>query len=138
MKQITEDYCSFEIVKLLKEKGFDANIYTCYTDCEFPEFLTMIDYVVQGEEYERSNFESRNLIQAPTHQMTLKWLREVHDLHIIIYPWQADNEEKAIHWCCTVYRSFAHLGNDVYTNETPKSYEEAVEAAILYILKNLI
>ena len=25
MKQITEDYCNFEIAKLLKEKGFDAD-----------------------------------------------------------------------------------------------------------------
>lgn len=27
MKQITEDYCSFEIAKLLKEKGFDGEVY---------------------------------------------------------------------------------------------------------------
>ena len=26
MKQITEDYCSYEIAKLLKEKGFDIPV----------------------------------------------------------------------------------------------------------------
>ena len=32
MKQITEDYCSFEIAQLLEEKGFtsDNNCHTAY------------------------------------------------------------------------------------------------------------
>lgn len=127
-KQITEDYVSYEIAKLLKEKGFDGRENHCHAGY-FNENL--IDYTLFG-------FCDGEITLAPTMQMALKWLREVHDLHIVVYPWQADNEEKAIHWCCTVYKAFAHLGNDVYTNETPKSYEEAVEAAILYVLKNLI
>jgi len=132
MKQITEDYCSFEIAKLLKEKGVDfIDCVTYYCEDKPKE----VNYSFCGET--NSTWEKR-CCQAPTHQMTLKWLREVHDLHIIVYPWQADNEEKASHWCCTVYRAFAHLGNDVYTNETPKSYEEAVEAALKYTLENLI
>lgn len=118
---ITEDYVSYEIAKLLKEKGFEQ------IGCEKR-------YNLQGDLV--SGFAYGPV--APTHQMALKWLREVYDLHIIVYPWQADNEEKAIHWCCTVYKAFAHLGNDVYTNETPKYYEEAIETALLYVLKNLI
>ena len=129
-KQITEDFVSFEIAKLLKEKGFDERGLCVYT-VEEERFYTFGDWV-------ENSCLLPNLISAPTHQMALKWLREVYDLHIIVYPWQADNEEKAIHWCCTVYKAFAHLGNDVYTNETPKSYEQAVEAALDYVLKNLI
>lgn len=30
------------------------------------------------------------------------------------------------------------MGNEKYTNETPKSYEDAVEAALKYTLENLI
>ena len=30
MKQITEDYCSFEIAQLLKEKGFDGKKSYCF------------------------------------------------------------------------------------------------------------
>ena len=29
---ITEDYCSFEVAKLLKEKGFDETCYQKYDD----------------------------------------------------------------------------------------------------------
>lgn len=131
MKQITEEYCSFEVAKLLKEKGFNENCHALY-DVNTKQ----IDIKNVGDVFNNKQWE--NYISAPSQSLALKWLSEVHDLHIIVYPWQADNEEKAIHWCCTVYKSFAHLGNDVYTNETPKSYEEAVEAALLYVLKNLI
>jgi hypothetical protein len=124
-KQITEDYCSFEIAQLLKEKGFDVPCRQAYFNG------SLVDYTLYG-------FCDGELLDCPSQSLALKWLREVHDLHIVVYPWQADNEEKAIHWCCTVYKSFAHLGNDVYTNETPKSYEQAVEAALKYILENLI
>ena len=31
---ITEDYVSFEIAKLLKEKGFSEPCYTCYLNKE--------------------------------------------------------------------------------------------------------
>lgn len=130
MKQITEDYVSFEIAQLLEEKGFDE-LSTVFYNEDGTDLIELYDY----EPLRNSEISGYARV---TQSLALKWLREVHDLHIIVYPWQADNEEKAIHWCCTVYKSFAHLGNDVYTNETPKSYEEAVEAALLYVLKNLI
>ena len=116
---------SYETAVLLKEKGFDIPCRQAYFNG------SLVDYTMYG-------FCDGELIDCPSQSLALKWLREVHDLHIVVYPWQADNEEKAIHWCCTVYKAFAHLGNDVYTNETPKSYEQAVEAALDYVLKNLI
>lgn len=139
MKQITEDFVSYEIAKLLKEKGFDSNMYTCYTDCEFPEFLTMIDYVVQGEEYERSNFESHNLIQAPTYQMALKWLREVHK--IFIEPFVAIDLNGEYHYCFRLLNSICKdilEPKDLVRIGFKDTYEEAVEVALLYVLKNLI
>ena len=53
MIMITEDYCSFEVAKLLKEKGFDYKGF---------------DYI---------DFEGEVIRQdRPTHQMAMKWLRE--------------------------------------------------------------
>ena len=133
IEQIKEDYVSFEIAKLLKEKEFKEIVQSLWVGKD--EYHYISTESIKPDDY---NSGGTCLYSAPTHQMALKWLREVHDLHIVVYPWQADNEEKAIHWCCTVYKSFAHLGNDVYTNETPKSYEQAVEAALKYTLENLI
>ena len=123
---ITEDYVSFETAKLLKEKGFEGRMHTFYTE--------------EGTDIESSYVVPSNFfpIYRPTLQMAMKWLREEYDLHIIAYPWRANKEERAIHWCCRVYKSFNLFGYERYTNETPKSYEEACEAAIKYCLNNLI
>jgi len=122
MIQITEDYVSFEVAKLLKEKGFDERCYKKYNS--------------NGDLFDSTEFTYGP--KAPTIQMAMKWLREIYDLHIIAYPWRANKEERATHWCCQVYKSFNLLGYEKYTNETPKSYEEACEAAIKYSLENLI
>jgi len=124
---IKEDYVSFETAKLLKEKGFDEKTMTYYED-----------KILCNGDWCKWNRSPLGHTAAPTHQMAMKWLREVYDLHIISYPYKVDNEEKANHWCCEVYKSFNLLGYEKYINETPKSYEEAVEAALKYSLENLI
>ena len=124
----TEDYVSFETAKLLKEMGFDADI-TTYRD----DFIQHGSIVVPLQET-----LSKDRIKTPTLQMAMKWLRETHDLHIIAYPWKTDKEKIATHWCCKVYKSFNLLGCEKYTDETPKSYEQACESAIKYCLTELI
>lgn len=126
MAAITEDYVSFETAKLLKEKGFDEYCRASYDlgNGELSQFVC--------------HCYGDNRIQAPTLQMAMKWLREVHDLHIIVSPYKVGKEEKAFHWCCEVYKSFNLLGCRIYANETPKSYEEGVEIAIKYCLEHLI
>ena len=61
---ITEDYVSFEIAKLLEEKGFDEKISSYYED----------NTLCLGEwfEWNRSPFGE---IAAPSHAMAMKWLR---------------------------------------------------------------
>ena len=129
---IKEAYCSYEVSKLLKEKGFDACVYTCYSVEEYPQFMTMVDYVVQDEIYERFGKDCC-LIQAPTHQMAMAWLREVHNIHCTI----------DIGYCGkAVYFSniFSTKKSGALYNETGyyNSYEEAVETALKYTLENLI
>ena len=110
---IQEDYCSFEVAKLLKEKGFDYKGF---------------DYI---------DFEGEVIRQdRPTHQMAMKWLREIHKLHITIL-WDCG--------ACIGKNSFCyHI--DRIDNYEDKGYnkigfdsnEEAVEAALKYSLENLI
>lgn len=68
MATITEDYVSFEVAKLLKEKGFDVD------ECEV--HYDMLDHT----QYEI------------TIQMAMKWLREVHNIDISIIPLRSNKE----------------------------------------------
>lgn len=125
---ITEDYVSFETAKLLKEKGFNG-LCTAYYDC----FTT--DNFHCG--YEPTDFNSidtkiRNIVAAPTIQMAVKWLREVHNLFIGI-------EYVNIAGLGFTYQAIISKLNDYYNYCIhKKSYDEACEAAIKYCLENLI
>jgi hypothetical protein len=133
MKQITEDYVSFEVAKLLKEKGFDGrenHVHQGY----FNENL--IDYTLFG-------FCDGEILLAPTLQMALKWLREIHKIHINL----------DIHWLHFANRNgwmyvierILDNGVDYVDSKGDSSdltffstYEEACERAIKYVLENLI
>lgn len=65
---ITEDYVSFEVAKLLKEKGFDEPVKHFY----FINGTFANDLAITKNSYTRH-------YAAPTIQMALKWLREVHN-----------------------------------------------------------
>ena len=111
-----EDFVPFEIAKKLKEKGFDYQGF---------------DYI---------DFEGEVIRQdRPTHQMAMKWLREEKNVLIYVYPvidlpvkndytfhWRWDGKKK-IH-------SAPHIGD----KHNYESYEKAVEAALKYVLENLI
>lgn len=117
---VKEDYVSFETAKLLEEKGFDWN-------CESKRFYPEPDY------YQ----ESPNGVSAPTLQMVMKWLREVHNLFIEIMV--GDNDGR-------IWYDFdvINIGKKdmpiVPIDDTVelKTYEEACEVAIKYCLENLI
>lgn len=118
--KITEDYVSFEVAKLLKEKGFDGQ-------------CVMFKNIVKKTFGTTWNTESKCRIPIPTHQMACKWLREVHKIDIEIfvtykneiphYQWRIEclnNQDTIVETLCCI------------------TYEKAVEAAIKYTLENLI
>lgn len=119
---IIEDYCSYEVAKLLKEKGFDW-------ECEH--------VIWEGADDNYENYDKA--IPNPTHQMAMKWLREVYKLSI--EPYSIAIEENRIGYayaicsCKTGLEIFAER----WDGKNPfVSYEKAVEAACIYALKNLI
>ena len=113
---IKEDYVSFEVAKLLEEKGFNEPCYTCYLNKE----LSHYDYL-------STNFELiDNAFSAPTLQMACKWLREVHNIYIWVQP---NSCKEGLH--------DAHV-KDTWAGIGYKSYEEAVEVALKYCLEHLI
>ena len=127
---ITEDFVSFNVAKLLKEKGFNVPVWTRYEDDEDKD-------VIFGDKYNWNN-SPMGQTSAPTLQMVMKWLREVHKLAFIISPqWAEGDMRNPCRWYWEI-RGLEDIGLDVYSNPLCNTYEEAVEAACLYSLKNLI
>ena len=125
---IKEDYVSFEIAKLLKEKGFP------FPSTNFEDWVCcMYD---ENQNIHWGSYD-KNWYFRITHQMAMKWLREVHNIFIVIEPHMYDyiNEKNSS------YVTSLWQGDNYYENITSKdypAYEEAVEATLKYALENLI
>lgn len=130
---ITEDYISFELAKLLKEKGFDE---VCY-----------LGYNKNGEYVPTSNRCNSKIIQpdfcficCPTLQMAKKWLKIVHNIGIFPSTYtfsNADGSEEYHPYGCAVIdlKTYELLTNNIFPRGTE---EDTVEEAIKFCLKNLI
>ncbi len=132
---ITEDYASFELAKLLKKKGFDIPVnYEYHYKITIPQFHK-IKHNFNGIEYHNCSSE---WYSAPTLQMTCKYLREKYNIYINIQPDFPSDKGYKICWCWST--SILHencisvKGHQCYI----ETYEEAVEAALKYVLENLI
>lgn len=119
---IGEDYCSYEIAKLLKEKGFDGYDWCC--SHVYTSWQMLINGIPANDD--------DDFTYAPTHQMAMKWLREN---NIIITPqpeyFSCDRCES---WGIDIWAfgNYKKLPGDFPT------YEEAVEAALHWTLENLL
>ena len=117
MATITEDYVSYEVAKLLKEKGFDKD----WVDGSIEKFL--------------NGTEGYSL---PTLAIAMKWLRLEHN--IVVEPFIRE-DTKYVWYIYRIETKFnkKHLvfcwGSK---NIKYKRYEQAVEAALKYTLENLI
>ena len=130
---VTEDYVSFETAKLLKEKGAYFDTDRVYTSIGRAWEINMKQFKKQFD-YEVSNY-----IQRPTLQMALKWLREVHK--IFVEPIVAIDLNGEYHYCFRLLNSICKdilEPKDLVRIGFKDTYEEAVEVALLYALKNLI
>lgn len=128
-KEINEDYVSFEIAKLLVEKGFKENLGVHYS--------AFGDLIQEG----KYNWK----YPAPTVQMAMKWIRENFLFHFVITPNFGDVEvspgqweDSLIGWSFIIVE--LSTGSTITTGiqKYAISYESAVEAALDYCLKNLI
>jgi len=120
---ITEDYCSFEIAKLLKAKGFDEKTLSYYED----------NVLCHGDWFEW-NRSPLGHIAAPTHQMAMKWLREIHKLFIMILLLEKEEGNYGYTVEKIGSREFISTSGNISYDTT----EDAVEAALKYTLENLI
>lgn len=123
---IQEAYISFETAKLLKEKGFDGACTKTYIQGSGAPIILSVDV---------GTVLCDNEVYAPTQQMAMRWLREVHNLFVLIntqHHYVAGNKDKTFFdWYYLVeFVTDEHkiLKESGFFNF--KSYEEAVEAGI--------
>ena len=117
MTTITEDYVSFETAKLLKEKGFDEPV------TELNKLLFK---------------EGEKPVLKITHQKAMKWLREVHNIHISVYIFNRELPITNIPMYTCDIATEKLSSQQGHLRGIWKSYETACEAAIKYCLENLI
>jgi len=123
---IQERYCSFEVAKLLKEKGFNEEVRTYYQfDNETRE-----TELIHDDRLDTPNLWSGDYVSAPTHQMAMDWLNETHNIFLIIEPY-SDTSCYFSLWQGDIYRE------NPLKKDFP-SYGETVEAALKYCLTELI
>ena len=124
---ITEDYCDFETAKLLKDKGFDEPCYACYIEDE----ISYYDYCSANHEL------IEEVVAAPTLQMAMKWLREVHSIEVHI-SLSALNSDGSREYMFDVFFTNERYLEPSKTKAGFGCYEEAARAAIKYCLENLM
>ena len=116
---IEEAYVSFETAKLLKNKGFDVPCKSYYSKA---------GAIRNIGNYCNTLLNAIKSISAPTQQMAMRWLREVHGIHIII-----DYSPAFKEYSFDISEIDKLMNGYIYD-----TYEEAAEAAIKYCLENLI
>ena len=124
-----EEYVSFEVARLLKDKGFDQNCATYYLD---------------GQVWRHYHSEvipkGKQIYAAPTQAMAMKFLREVHKIHIVAEPCLGEGFDDTLYfnrWFWTILKEEGEYKPIRKIDEFP-TYEQACEAAIKYCLENLM
>lgn len=120
-----EAYCSFEVAKLLKKKGFD----------EPTRMLYDIDILKEGARVDNWNgITSFDYASAPTLQVAQRWLRE-RKIHANAIQQGNYNDFSEYYSWIVATNGTIHRNSCVSEKLT---HEEAIEAALKYCLENLI
>jgi hypothetical protein len=127
-----EAYVSYEVAKLLKEKGFDWRVFNFYDEHgRFSEHIGSV-YTLYNWNYPAEDGHFSQHCSAPTQQMACRWLRKEKVIHIL--PEISEVKENPKYYCMIWKTSTL----ESFIIELFDSYEDAIEAALEYVLTNLI
>ena len=131
---ITEDYVSFEVAKLLKEKGFDE---PCIRHWDYDDYSLYgaNDIPISNSELQANEY---NGFSAPSQSMAMKWLREVHNLSVEVYRTACGYVGCIVAIPSGTDIKFLEEDGDDLPSGTYTKWEYACEAALRYTLENLI
>ena len=127
-----EQYVSYEIAKLLKEKGFcEENVY-CYYQGDYKNDSTDI---WRGECKFNWNIYDDSY-SAPTQQMAMSWLEETYSFFIEIS--RSIDLNGNYHYFYMILDKTCKYVSSASKDNNYSSKSDAVEAALEYILTKLI
>lgn len=124
---MTDQLISFETAKLAKEKGFiSRSPYYQIDDADEIDLVDMKGFPLH------SNNEEGEYWEAPTQSLLQKWLREVHNIHIISKPFYDSKTKKT-----TYVADCIRIVNDGRTSKSHicDTYELALEEGLVNALK---
>ena len=130
MKKVVEEYVSYRVAELLKRAGYpqdrtcnsNVNIIPYYKEGDFNLYFNDI-----GTIFERPEF-----ISAPTQQSAMRWLREVHNLHIYVFYSTSTNSN----WCFEII-DLSNLNTIItYSKHCGYTCEQCIDEALYYILSH--
>jgi hypothetical protein len=123
---MTDQLISFETAKLAKEKGFNQNPYKT-ANAYGPEFTNGSSIKLRSSSY----FITITAV-APTQSLLQKWLREKHDIHIIVKVfWDSKTNNRT--YAADIYK----IGDKpiMRKRKVELTYEEALEQGLQEALK---
>ena len=137
---IHEEICTYEVAKLVKEKGFPQHPTESNRECYYHwDGLRKIHSLCSIKVYFDDEFRHSDLFRAPTQALLQRWLREEKKLHIEIIA-----TASGYYWVLNKTNGTSITDSDVldrWTNEDSGRfdiYEQALEDALKYSLENLV
>jgi hypothetical protein len=132
---------SFETAKLAKEKSFDLPTWYYFNvdnkiDETIPEgFSGLKNEIWQSNTVNKysNNKTAYNYYQcsAPTQALLQKWLRDIHNIHVVLLP----NDEGLYGFAITIANRNHTDSNRFELDEITGNYEEALEKGLQEALK---
>lgn len=137
---IHDEICTYEVAKLAKEKGFDVP-----TDRYYHIYYDIVDAENSLEMTGNGCADFYNSLNtcrcaAPTQSLLQRWLRKNKGtiIEVLSQP-TCDNEHKICYWWALRMNSNGlEFDVDIQDSKTFNEYEEALEDAERYALKNLL
>lgn len=122
-----EDYVSLEVANILKEKGYKELCTGCYRNDKFMNINSFNDADKFGGDF----------YAAPLLYEAQKWLRETHDIHIVVSPHYSRKYDviEYEYRIATYFDLLEKRGNRIKSKEYYEKYEQCLNDAILEALK---
>lgn len=130
---IKEDFVSYDIALLLKEKGFREKCIATYN-------LQTLEFNVEEVYQDWTSKWQGYYVSVPTLQMALKWLRDVHHLYIAVGI-GCDVDNPKLQFYTPYITQFGETYTDYLGDFDEAEYETSEEAAsdaLKYALENLV